>query len=160
MNLRKKDKLIFYNEDYKEIKDELVFGKSSSRFINKIDSRLNIKEDDNFFNHGYLVKLEDVVVGYLYVSGISNSNIYLEYSVLYDHRNQKIARRLIESVTNFVFENFNINEIRLNIYKDNGASQRVAEECGYFLEDEEEYLYKGDSDFVINNPYFINKRRN
>ena len=156
----KEFELIFYNEEYKEIKDEFVSGKSSSRFINNIDSRLNIRDDGNFFNHGYLVKLNNDIVGYLYVSGITNNNIYLEYSVRSDYRNQKIARRLLDSVTNYICENYNINEIKLNIYKDNRASQKVAEECGYYLEDEEEYLYKGDSDFVLNNPYYINKKRN
>ena len=152
--------LIFYNEEYKEIKDEFVDGKSSSRFINNIDNRLNIKKNDDFFNHGYLIKLNNDIVGYLYVSGITNNNIYLEYSIRLDYRNQKIARNLLENVTNYICENYNINEIKLNIYKDNRASQKVAEECGYYLQNEEEYLYKVDSDFVINNQYFINKNRN
>ena len=152
--------LIFYNEQHKETKNELVFGESSSKFINNIESRLSIKPNDSFFNHGYLVKYKNNVVAYLYVSGITNDNIYLEYSVLNKYRNQKIASNLINSVTNYIFNNFNINEIKLNISKDNISSQKVAENCGYYIEDEDEYLYANKSDFVINNPYYISKKRN
>ena len=152
--------LIFYNEQHKDIKDEFIFGESSSKFINNIENRLSIKPNEDFFNHGYLVKYKDNVVAYLYVSGITNDNIYLEYSVLNKYRNQKIASNLINSITNYIFNNFNINEIKLNISKDNRSSQKVAENCGYYLDDEEEYLYTDKSDFVINNPYYINKKRN
>lgn len=149
--------LIIYNNDYKEEKDEITKGKSKSKFISQIENRLEIKENNDIFNHGYLVKLNNNIIGYIYISAIKKDNIYLEYLIKDEYRNKGYATILINEITNYIFESYNIEEIRLNISKDNIKSQKVALNNGYILEDDEEYLYNEKADFVINNPYYIKK---
>lgn len=64
-------------------------------------------------------------------------------------------------VSDYLFENYNIKDITLDIDPSNIASVQTALSCGYDL-DEEEYLEKGLQGRTLykkDNIYYCNKRK-
>ena len=77
--------LIPYSDKYKDILQS-INNDNSNHFVKQIDERLVFGNhaDEFKLNSGYLVKIDDNIVGYIYFSAISNwrSNISICLSLL------------------------------------------------------------------------------
>lgn len=149
------------NEDeHLKVYDELVNGESKSNMISLIKERLlRSKEcNDLIFDNAYLIRMDNNIVGYLYLSNKNTNYIYLEMSILKNYRDKKLGSTLLEQITNYIFiNNDNLKEIRLSIDKSNPRSMKSALNAGYYY-DEDDYMNE-KIDFVCENPYFINRKK-
>ena len=90
-----------------------------------------------------------------------NDEVFLEYAVLKEYRGMGYASDLVREVSSYLFENYNIKSIRLDIDPSNKNSILVANSCGFNL-DEEDYEsknYVGKMQFVKDSDCYISKRK-
>ncbi len=133
--------------------------KSSSKFISMIDEMLiqNRKSKDYPFGMGFVVTLKSgEAVGYLFISSRRNDEVYLEYSILKNKRNCGYGKMCLDLVTQYLFSNYNIRDIALDIDVSNEASMKTALGCGYF---EDEDAVNGKIILKNYNLNYVDKRR-
>lgn len=148
--------LVQYNESLKDYAKQLLLD-DNNRYVKQVEERLNKDNSNTVFDRGFLVKLQDKIIGYLYFSSISNYRLYLEYSVLKNERNKGYGKLILNEATNYILENYNIKQIMLDIDKSNLASMNTAISCGYNYDDDT--IGMNDRiEFILDNPYFISKK--
>lgn len=148
---------------FSKVKEEFINGISASNFIHSIKERLEISNSNPLFTFqsAYIVVRENSPIGYVYVSGINNDEVYLEYSVLNKFRSQGNGTLIINEVCNYLYENYNIKSVKLDISPNNKMSIQLAEKCG-FIFDEEDYEnrnYCGNMTFIKDSCCYIPKKR-
>lgn len=134
-------------------------GDSHSQFIHSIEERLlqNRKQKSFPFHTAYVISLASgECIGYLFISSIRNDEVFLECSILKRQRHHGYGKLCLESVTNYLFEHYNIRDIALDINVSNDASIRTAEACGYY---EDEYLEEGKFIYRNYNLNYVDKRK-
>lgn len=152
-----------YDEKYSKIKDEFENGVSSSKYIHQIKERLEkSKEDNTLFNSAFIVLDEKNPVGYLFISSMINDEVFIEYSVLKEQRQKGYGKRIVNEISDYLFENNNIKSIILDIDPSNKNSMLLASSCGFFFDEEdyEERNYVGKMRFIKESNCYINKRKN
>lgn len=151
------------NDRHRKVLLEFL-GESKSNYIHDIDRRLKNnynKKENNIFDRGYLVSLNNNIVGYIFISKIIRDEIFLEYSIIKSYREKKIGKLLLSDVTNYLLDNYNIKSIVLDIEPSNVPSIMTAVSCGYMLDDEE-YVQRnmnGKILYRMDNFNYINKRK-
>ena len=157
-------KLTRYKEEkHKNLKEEFEKGESHSSFIHQIGTRLENSKNNNrnIYQSAFVVEVEDIPIGYLFISSRVRDEVFLEYAVLKAYRGLGYGSTIIRETTDYLFENHNIRSIRLDIDPSNKNSINTAEACGYTL-DEDEFAsrnYMGRMEFVKDSTYYISKRR-
>lgn len=157
-------RLVRYSDNlYVYLKDELENGESSSKYIHQIGERLENSKDNNesMYQSAFVVLDEDEPIGYLYISSMVNDEVFLEYAILKEFRRMGYASDIVNEVSDYLFENFNIRSIRLDIDPSNKNSILVANSCGFML-DEDEFESRnfiGKMQFVKESDCYISKRR-
>lgn len=134
-------------------------GDSCSNFISMIDSRLklNNKQKTFPFDTAFIVYLDTgEMLGYVFISSIRNDEVYLEYSVLKDKRGCGYGKLVLGLVTNYLFVNYNVKDIALDIDVSNDASMKTALSCGYYEDD-----YRDDGRLIYKNYNlnYVDRRR-
>lgn len=149
------------NEEHILTKNELLHGKSFSKYIKQIEERLvNNKKEIFELDSAYLVYLSNQIIGYLFVSDIQKYKIYIEYSILNKHRKKGFGKLLLSEITDYILENYEVKEIALDIDVSNLPSINLAESCGYYLEDEfDKNTSMNSKEFTYINPYFKQKKK-
>lgn len=148
--------LVQYNESLNSYVKQLLID-DNSKYVKQVEERLNKKISNTVLGNGFLVKLQDKIIGYVYFSPISNYRLYLEYSVLKSERKKGYGKLILNEVTNYVIQNYNIKQIMLDIDRSNLASMNTAISCGYNYDDDT--IGMNDRiEFILDNPYFINKK--
>jgi len=155
--------LVRFNDNYVELKNKFDNGDSHSDYIHQIGERLEKSRENNrtLFESAFVVLDGDEDVGYLYISNARDDEVFLEYAILKEFRGMGYASNLINEVSNYLFEEYNIRSIRLDIDPSNKNSMNVASTCG-FIEDEDEFAsrnYIGRMQFVKDNYFYTSKRR-
>lgn len=137
---------------------EVVEQNKKNHYVPNIESRMNreINTRQFPFEQGYFVKKEDNLVGYLWLGGMRNDTIYLEYLIEEANRRKGYGKAILESMTDYLFENYNIESIYLDVDRSNFVSQKTAESAGYQLE---EIADNGKLLFVKSNLNYIDKRK-
>lgn len=151
--------LVSYKKgEHDSIVNQIILD-DKNNYVKQILERINKDNGHEFeFDKGYLVKLQEKIIGYLYFSPISNYRLYIEYSILKQERKKGYGTLLLEEATNYILDNYNIKQIMLDIDKSNLASMKTALACGYNYDDNT--IGMNDRiEFVLDNPYFINKRK-
>lgn len=155
--------LIRFNEEkHKNLMEELVYGNSRSEYIYDIAGRL-LKSKNNtksIYQSAFIVEMSGQPLGYLYISNMVNDEVFLEYEIAKNFRGMGYGSKLVQEVTDYLFQQHNIKSIRLDIDPSNKNSTRVAENCGYTI-DEEEFVsrgFKGRMQFVKESEYYVSKR--
>ena len=138
-------------------------GNSSSNYIHDIDRRLknNKIKNDCIFDRGYIVSFNDILIGYVFISKLIKDDLYLEYSILKDYRGKGFGKLLLNEVSIYLIDNYNIKSIVLDIDPSNTPSIMTAVSCGY-IADEEEYIERnmnGKILYRIDNYNYVNKRK-
>lgn len=152
--------LVCYNDSYFDILNKLKED-DVNHYVKQIDERLILGNHENEIKlgSGYFVELDSKIIGYIYFSPISNYRMYLEYSILKSERGKGYGTLLLSEATNYIFNNYNIRNINLNINKSNLASMNTALSCGYTY-DECDLINNSDNiDFSQSNPFFVCKSR-
>ena len=156
--------LVRYNDDkHKYLKEEFKNGNSFSEYIHQIPERLESSKynDKNIYQSAFVVQYNEMPMGYLYISNKINDEVFLEYSVLKEYRKMGYGSELLNEITNYLFENCNIKNIRLDIDPSNKNSILLASACGFYL-DEEEYEARnfiGKMQFIKESDIYISKRK-
>ena len=151
-----------YSDKYASLKDSFN-NESKSRFINNIVSRLERTTNKEVFSFSsaYGVLDGDEPVGYIYLSGNLNDEVFLEISVLSEKRNMGYGTRIINEVCDYLFNYHNIRCVKLDIDPSNKNSIAMAEKC-YFEFDEEDYElrnYMGHMIFYKESNCYVDKKR-
>lgn len=150
-------------ETHLKLKDDLENGPSVSNYIHQVGSRLEGSKDNNrtIYQSAFVALDGELAIGYLYISSMKNDEVFLEYTVLKEHRGRGYAKRIVNETTEYLFENHNIRSIRLDIDPSNRKSISVAEACGFFADEDEYGLrnYQGRIQFVKDSYCYESKRR-
>lgn len=152
-----------YNEKYESIKEELEKGISASKYIHQIKERLekSNKEDKTIYNNAFIVLEQNNPIGYLFISSMINDEVFIEYSILKEYRRKGYGKKLVNEISDYLFENNNIKSIILDIDPSNKNSMLLASSCGFFF-DEDDYESRnfiGKMRFIKESNCYINKRR-
>ena len=83
-----KIELLQYNDSLSDYVKQLLID-DNNKYVKQVEERLNKGNSDTVFDRGFLVKLQDKIIGYIYFSPISNYRLYLEYSVLKSERSKR-----------------------------------------------------------------------
>ena len=97
----------------------------------------------------------------MFISKCVNDEVYLENSILKEYRGKKYGKLILNDISNYLFQNYNIKCITLDIDPSNIASIKTALSCGYTI-DEEEYLDRNMSGKILyrlDNYNYVSKRR-
>lgn len=158
-------KLCFYDDKISGHKELLLEfdGDSKSDYIHDIRTRLvnNQKKKDLPFDVGYVVCLNDIFIGYVFISKRVNDEIFVEYSIVNEFRGKGYGKLVLSEVSEYLFNNYNIKSISLDIEPSNIASIMTAVSVGY-IEDEEEYMKRnmcGKVLYRMDNYNYVNKRK-
>ena len=153
----------YSEEKHKRLKENFESGESHSDFIYQIGSRLENSKNNNrsIYQSAFVVEDLGVPVGYLFISNRIRDEVFLEYAVLKEYRGMGYGSDIVRKTTDYLFQNHNIKDIRLDIDPSNKNSINTAEACGYTL-DEDEFAsrnYTGRMQFVQDSTYYVSKRR-
>lgn len=153
----------YSEEKHKRLKENFESGESHSDFIYQIGSRLENSKNNNrsIYQSAFVVEDLGVPVGYLFISNRIRDEVFLEYAVLKEYRGMGYGSDIVRQTTDYLFQNHNIKDIRLDIDPGNKNSINTAEACGYTL-DEDEFAsrnYTGRMQFVQDSTYYVSKRR-
>ena len=153
----------YSEEKHKRLKENFESGESHSDFIYQIGSRLENSKNNNrsIYQSAFVVEDLGVPVGYLFISNRIRDEVFLEYAVLKEYRGMGYGSDIVRQTTDYLFQNHNIKDIRLDIDPSNKNSINTAEAWGYTL-DEDEFAsrnYTGRMQFVQDSTYYVSKRR-
>ena len=148
---------------HKDLKEDFDTGESHSNFIHQIPSRLETSKNNNrsIYQSAFVVEVDDIPLGYLFISSRVRDEVFLEYAVLKKYRGLGYGSLIVSEVSDYLFQNQNIKAIRLDIDPSNKNSILTAEACEYNL-DEEEFAsrnYTGRMQFIKDSTYYVSKRR-
>ena len=150
--------LVPYSDEYKDVLIK-INNDNSNHFVKQIEERLMLGNHTNSFelNSGYLVKIDNNIVGYVYYSAISNFRMYIEYLILSCYRKKGYGSLLLKESTDYILNNYNIKKICLDIDKSNLASMNTAISCGYMYDDDDLINNCSSINFSLDNVYYMNK---
>lgn len=156
------NKYTFYT--YQEINDNSIINEldsnSKSKFIHNLKERLiqSKSSKEISFNNAYLVKCNNSIIGYVFLSQQKNNNIYIEYLILKEYRHMGHATNMMRELVDYIFKNYdNLENIRLSIDPSNIFSLNVASNLGFYC-DEDSY-FNDKLEFVLDNYYYNNLKR-
>lgn len=150
------------NEIHNQVLNQFE-GESKSQYIHDIKERIkNSCNKKNFpFDMGFLVSINNEIIGYIFISKNILDQVYLEYSLLKKYRGNKYGKLILSEVSDYLMNEYNIKSLVLDIDPSNTPSIRTAIGCGYEI-DEEEYLKRnmiGKILYRLDNYNYINKRK-
>lgn len=150
------------NEKHNEVLDKFE-NESKSQYIHDIKERIkDFKNKKSFpFDTGFFVVINNDIVGYMFISKNISDEVYLESSLLKEYRGKKYGKLILNDVSNYLMNEYNIRSLILDIDPSNIPSIRTAISCGYEI-DEEEYLKRNMSGKILyrlDNYNYINKKR-
>ena len=135
-----KDALFFIE---KLAKDESIKKWFSGIFVGLLNNPNN-----EFFDHSFLVKSNDIYVGYIKIGKYNEEEkcVYLTAAIDKDLRGHSYGKTLLTETTEYIFQNHpQVESIRLKIDNNNKASLMTANSCGY--------RWLKDDYYMKENPY-------
>ena len=151
------------SEKHVFLKEELEKGESSSRFIHQIAQRLDNSSyaGENIFQSAFVVLDGNMPIGYVYISSNKKDEVFLECSLLKNFRKMGYGKRLLNEVSDYLFENHNIRCIKGDVDPSNKNSLMMLEACGYEFDEEdyEERNFMGNMVFFKESEYYVSKRK-
>lgn len=148
---------------HSELLKELDNGISKSKYINSIKDRLKSSSNNEKFSFAsaYVIESKNKPIGYTYLSPLSKDVAFIELSILKEYRGLGLGKLSIDEIINYLFENYNIKELRADVDPSNKKSIDMLSSSNFYP-DEEQYEknnYEGKIEFVKDNPNYISKRR-
>lgn len=153
-----------YNESkHKDMMEEFDNKDSKSRFIHNIKDRLIASSFNQEFSFAsaYIIEENNIPVGYTYLSPMKNDIVFIEISLLKQVRGKGIGSRALSEVSDYLFTNHNIKEVRADVDPSNEKSINMLLNCG-FSPDEEEFAsrgFNGKMEFVKDSYCYESKRQ-
>lgn len=107
----------YSEEKHKRLKENFESGESHSDFIYQIGSRLENSKNNkrSIYQSAFVVEDLGVPVGYLFISNRIRDEVFLEYAVLKEYRGMGYGSDIVRQTTDYLFQNHNIKDIRLDI---------------------------------------------
>lgn len=96
-----------------------------------------------------MVKYKEEFVGYIRLENLKwNGTLNIEWAVSPEFRNQKLGRRIVSSLSDYIFTNYEeVKKLRGVIDKSNYASRKMANSIG-FVEEKVDSEYDYDYIYV------------
>lgn len=103
--------------------------------------------NNDCFGRAFLVSDNDDLVGYIEIGEVDpdDNSIYLRAAIDNNKRSHNYGKQLLSETSEYLFQNTDIDAIKLKIADDNIPSMKIAFSCGY--EKIENEIYE------LNNPY-------
>ena len=122
---------------------------------------LSRDNDKSIFQSAFVILDEDTPVGYLFISSMVNDEVFLEYAILKEFRGMGYASDVVNEVSYYLFQNYNIRSIKLDIDPSNKNSILVANSCGFMLDEEdfESRNFIGKMHFIKESDCYVSRRR-
>ena len=123
----KKDHVLFLK---KIIHDDSIKNRFNG-FINRLNSRTN----NGILDKAFFVSNNNCLIGFIDIGALNNEEktVYLREAVDKDKRGNNYGNKILIETSNYIFLNYpNVEKIKLRIAKDNIASIKTAESCGFF----------------------------
>ena len=98
-------------------------------------------------------------IGYVYISNNVKDEVFLELSILKYKRNMGYGSMIINELSDYLFNNYNIRCVKLDIDPSNINSIKIVEACGFLFDEDERRNYTGRMVFYKESDCYINKRR-
>lgn len=118
--------------------DPLVYGKYGYLWYLTStieDSKYRYLEREDIYNSPFAIYHSKNPIGFLQTSPLSIgkacSSVDLSYAILKQERKKGYMRSVLTNVSDYILEDFSIDEIDLTIHPDNKASQMVAVASGF-----------------------------
>ena len=139
----------YNNQEHNEVLDKFD-NESKSNYIHEIKERIKntINKKSIPFDSGFFIILNNEIVGYMFISKKINDEVFLESSLLKEHRGKRYAKIILNDVSNYLMDEHNIKSIVLDIDPSNISSIRTAVSAGYEI-DEEEYIKRGMNGTIL-----------
>ena len=111
----------------------LLENNEFSGFIKPILTSGHVRQGEGINSFHYVVSLEDINVGYVYISSLDSfQRVSLNYVIESSFRGNQYGKLLLTEISEFLFQRDNrINEIELYIENSNRHSKRVALDVGF-----------------------------
>ena len=122
------------NKEELEFSKKLIFDESIKKWFSGIFSYLSNSHHYDFFGRGFLIKDNDIYVGYIGIGEFNENekSVYLKAAIDKDKRGHSYGKRILSEITDYIFTNHGyVENIRLKIDSNNTASLKTAETCGY-----------------------------
>lgn len=132
------------------LENDVNFRKYVTKQLEKRLRAIEINDRESLqFNSSYLVKYKEEFVGYIRLGNVKwDGTLDIEWAVSPEFRNQKLGRRIVSSLSNYIFENFEeVKKLRGVIDKSNYASKKMASSIG-FIEEKVDSEYDYDYIYV------------
>ena len=127
---------------------ELCKDESIKKWFQGITVGLLKNKNQEFFNHGFIVKEANNYIGYLGIGSYNelDLSVYLRAAIIKEKRGFSYGKILLTEITEYIFKTYDqIESIRLKISKENNASLMTANACGY--------VWLSDDTYIKYNPY-------
>ncbi len=152
MEFIKLDTLSLHIMDRENINDckfvkKLVNNEGIKKWVHGISNIMSSNENKEFFNKGFIVKDNDLYIGYLGIGALnSEKSVYLRAGIDNNVIGKGYGKKILNEITEYIFFNYSeVESIKLKIDKENIASLKTANSCGY------KWLH--DDYYVKYNPY-------
>ncbi len=102
----------------------------SKIFANKKAKQFSLKEEFLFV---IKEKVSKAIAGLIYIKDLNNHKKQGEfaYCIGYPFEGQGVTTRSVNALSDYAFNNLNLNTLKIIVHKDNKASIRVAENCNF-----------------------------
>lgn len=118
--------------------EKLMKDKSIQKefFLSKEEfSKNNTRRENLLDNNSFIITMEDIPIGYLETSPISNQSISLSFAIERTFRKNGYGTLILTSLTDSLLERDNINRISAIISNKNEISIMLFEKCGFKASD-------------------------
>lgn len=141
--------------------DELIEN-SKSKFVKQVEERIKLSKPDKILGNALAIFAGENGIGYLFISPKPKDYVFIDLLLTKDARGKKYGRHITSEIEEYLFATYSdLKEIRLDIDNSNLASQKVAEENGYFTDDEDFDYLTNPSSLIYKkaNPYYIHPKK-
>ena len=122
------------NKDHIVFLKNMIHDKSITTRFNGFLPRLNSKSK-SIFDKAFLLVNDTNIIGFVDIGAFNKEEraVYLRGAIDKSNRGNNNGHKMLYEVSNFIFSNYpNVEKIKLNIAKDNIASIKTAESCGFY----------------------------
>ena len=139
------------NKNDLEFVKKLVKNEGIKKWVHGISNIMSSNEKKEFFDKGFIVKDNDLYIGYLGIGSLNEEkSVYLRAGLDSDVIGMGYGKKILSEITEYIFSNYQEAEcIKLKIDRENIPSLRTANSCGY--------TWLHDDFYVKYNPYIKKK---
>ncbi len=131
------------NEEHLKYLKELINDQTIKERFTGLNLKIKKESKEFELDRGYLVSIEDKIIGYVGISNINLHNqIYLRITIRNQYRNRGLATETLNEISEYLTTKYDLESIRLVIAKDNISSLKSASKSGFTWIENDIYAFK------------------